>query len=228
MFYRLFKEVETRRSITARYLRKQIGQFAAQINHNHLVVDVGGGQSPYKDYFNFDRYVSLDIAADRHADIVGDVDNLPFADEIADVVICTEVLEHVPYPQKALKEINRVLKHGGYLILSTPFFHGIHEESDFTRWTELGLKALIKGSGFNILSFERRGSIFSCMGTTAAMMPYQLFGPYKESWAKYPKYGLLFVSNVLFIPLARLFMFLDALDKRKAYTLGYALLARKA
>lgn len=47
-------------------------------------------------------------------------DPLPFADEAFDLVWCTEVIEHVVKPEFTLAEINRVLKHSGKLLLSTP------------------------------------------------------------------------------------------------------------
>lgn len=51
---------------------------------------------------------------------VGDLTKLPFADGTFDVVVCTEVIEHVPQYQAALSELKRVLKPGGSLILTFP------------------------------------------------------------------------------------------------------------
>jgi ubiquinone/menaquinone biosynthesis C-methylase UbiE len=52
--------------------------------------------------------------------VEGDVEAMPFADASFATVVCTEVLEHVPHPQQALREIRRVLKPGGLLIGSVP------------------------------------------------------------------------------------------------------------
>jgi len=50
----------------------------------------------------------------------GDVTRLPFADGAFDVVICSEVLEHIPESRKAAGEIVRILKPGGDLVVSVP------------------------------------------------------------------------------------------------------------
>jgi ubiquinone/menaquinone biosynthesis C-methylase UbiE len=52
--------------------------------------------------------------------VQGDIESMPFEDASFGTVVCTEVLEHVPYPAAALKEIHRVLKPGGVLIGSVP------------------------------------------------------------------------------------------------------------
>jgi ubiquinone/menaquinone biosynthesis C-methylase UbiE len=52
--------------------------------------------------------------------VEGDIEQMPFHDETFGTVLCTEVLEHVPYPDLALAEIRRVLRPGGVLIGSVP------------------------------------------------------------------------------------------------------------
>lgn len=52
--------------------------------------------------------------------VVGDAEKLPFRDKVFSTIICTESLEHMPKPKKALKEIYRILQHGGKLIGSVP------------------------------------------------------------------------------------------------------------
>lgn len=56
----------------------------------------------------------------NHKIVEGDVEDMPFADASFSTVVCTEVLEHVPHPERALAEIRRVLKPGGVLIGSVP------------------------------------------------------------------------------------------------------------
>ncbi len=75
-------------------------------------------------YSRFRRMNNLDyITADLNspiADIKLDVQDIPFNNNTFDVIICNHVLEHVPDDRKAMCEILRVLKPGGYAILQVP------------------------------------------------------------------------------------------------------------
>jgi len=64
---------------------------------------------------------SIEQARDRLDEAyVSLAEKLPFQNEIFDVIVCTEVIEHLLAPSEALSEFNRVLRSGGYLIISTP------------------------------------------------------------------------------------------------------------
>jgi ubiquinone/menaquinone biosynthesis C-methylase UbiE len=56
----------------------------------------------------------------QHVAVLGDIEDMPFTDASFSTVVCTEVLEHVPHPDQALREIRRVLRPGGALIGSVP------------------------------------------------------------------------------------------------------------
>jgi ubiquinone/menaquinone biosynthesis C-methylase UbiE len=57
--------------------------------------------------------------------IAGDIENLPLTDGKFDTIVCTETLEHLKQPEKAIGELDRVLKPGGRLIGSVPHRHVI-------------------------------------------------------------------------------------------------------
>lgn len=121
-----------------------------------LVVDLGCGQQPYREYFaGFVRYLGLDRPGmpdtGEVVDVFADAADLPLTSSIADAVICTEVMEHVPDPRRMLADVHRVLRPGGALVLSVPFTWHIHDEPyDYWRFTEYGLHRILEESGFEV------------------------------------------------------------------------------
>jgi len=67
------------------------------------------------------RYITGDIESPL-AKVKMDIHHMPFADRSFDVVLCNHVLEHVADDIRAMSEIHRVLKPGGFAILQVPFF----------------------------------------------------------------------------------------------------------
>jgi len=67
------------------------------------------------------RIVRTDLIAQPEKRIIGtDAAHLPFKDQTFDVVICREVIEHVPDADATFQEIKRVLRSEGYLLITTP------------------------------------------------------------------------------------------------------------
>jgi len=121
------------------------------------VLDVGCGQKPYISLFNFSEYIGMDVEQSGHPhqneeiDVFYDGKIFPFPDHSFDSVITSQVLEHVFTPDLFLKEINRVLKPGGKLLLSVPFVWDEHEQPyDFARYSSFGLKHLLQENNFTI------------------------------------------------------------------------------
>jgi SAM-dependent methyltransferase len=70
-----------------------------------------------------------------------DIHDLKFEDERYDVVVCMSVLEHVPFPAKAISELHRVLKTGGLIWVQLPFAFPYHESpQDYWRVSPDGLR----------------------------------------------------------------------------------------
>jgi len=79
--------------------------------------------------------------------------NVAIPESRFDIVVCTEVLEHVVNPFAAVAEISRVLKPGGLLLASSPFDFRIHGPlPDCWRFTEHGWRALL--TGFDRIEIE--------------------------------------------------------------------------
>lgn len=66
-----------------------------------------------------------------------------------DIVIADQVLEHVLWPYRAVRNVYASLRPGGYFMVSTPFLVSVHNYPvDCTRWTELGMRYLLAEGGF--------------------------------------------------------------------------------
>lgn len=96
-------------------------------------------------------------------DLIGDITAIPEPDAAFDAILCSEVLEHIPDPTKALDEFARLLKPSGKLILTAPFaslvhFAPYHYCSGFSRyWYEHHLTQ----RGFQIEELTPNGDWFA-------------------------------------------------------------------
>ena len=76
---------------------------------------------------------------------------LPFKDATFDAAVCTEVLEHVHDARAVLREIARVVRPGGRILVSVPFVFHYHEDPhDLRRYTPPGLRAALEEAGFEV------------------------------------------------------------------------------
>lgn len=144
------------RSALARWLREQAHELSP---HAPLrVLDVGCGVKPYKPFFApiASVYLGVDVVENPHADLFGSVEELPVEDGSFDVVLCTQVLEHVDDPARAVRELRRVTAPGGRVLAST---HGVQwyhpSPTDHWRWTHTGLRLLFeRAADWSSLSVE--------------------------------------------------------------------------
>lgn len=126
----------------ARNRRRWVATVAARLPAGSRVLDVGAGACPYRACFthcdyqahDFCQYVANPTGVLRDTwrygaiDHLSDITCLPVPDGAFDAVLCTEVLEHVPEPLAALRELSRVLRPGGWLFLSAPLGAGLHQQ----------------------------------------------------------------------------------------------------
>ena len=64
-------------------------------------------------------------------DILCDICNIPVEDSTFDLIICFEVIEHLPEPLKAIKELSRLLKKDGQLVITAPNLCAVHQAPHF-------------------------------------------------------------------------------------------------
>ncbi len=130
---------------------------ALEVAPDAHVVDYGCADVPYRHLFAAGvAYTAVDLPGNPMATIEIAADGtLPLADGGADVVLSTQVLEHVADPQVYLAEAFRVLRPGGRLLLSTHGIMAYHPDPvDLWRWTCAGLREAVEQAGFQVLRFE--------------------------------------------------------------------------
>ena len=151
------------------------------------ILDVGAGETPYKKWCEGQTYLAQDFSKydgagdgiglhtgtwDRsNIDIVCDIVSIPQPDVSFDVIICTEVLEHVPDPAAAIAECNRLLKSGGIFIITSPFtsmthFAPYHFCTGFNKY--FYEKHL---SGYEMLEIAPQGSFFTAALQQVMLIP---------------------------------------------------------
>lgn len=100
-----------------------------------------------QEFFRKVRILTADIDEKSGADYIIDIcanNSSVIPDNSFDLVLCTEVIEHTLNPFAAVKELHRLLKPGGKLLMSTPFDFRIHGPlPDCWRFTEHGLRAML-------------------------------------------------------------------------------------
>lgn len=130
--------------------------------------DVGCGNAPfygiYKDFVS--EIVTVDWENSIHqnpfVDIFADLNQPPIfglKDAEFETVLCSDVLEHLSEPRVFLKEMARILRPGGNLLLNVPFLFWVHEEPyDFFRYTQFALEKMLTEVGFHVVELRTLGT----------------------------------------------------------------------
>ena len=110
-------------------------------------------------YFDHARYEAADVvqlpATSKPLTYVANLGELPIENARFDRILCTQVLEHVPDPQRVLAELHRVLKPGGRILFSAPLFFPEHQKPhDYYRYTRFALRRLFEEAGFSVVTIE--------------------------------------------------------------------------
>jgi SAM-dependent methyltransferase len=144
-----------------------VAQQARMLAPDARVIDIGAGDAPYRELFAAQSYVTLDHEETPHTgavDLLGSAESIPTEAGAFDVVLCTQVLEHVAEPLAALSEFHRVLKPGGRLIATVPFVWEEHElPHDYFRYTKAGIEHLLTRAAFVELDVRPRTDCFTTL-----------------------------------------------------------------
>jgi SAM-dependent methyltransferase len=157
-----------------------VAEVLSELPPGARLLDAGAGECQYKSHCGHLKYVAQDNAVydgrgDQglqtgswdfsRIDIICDILDIPEPDASFDAVLCTEVLEHLPDPVRALDEMARLLRPGGTFIITAPFwslthFAPYHYATGFNRYFyEHQLGRL----GFDIADMIPNGNFFECV-----------------------------------------------------------------
>lgn len=107
------------------------------------ILNLGSGQQSF-DHLIGRPMINVDLDPNRgRVDARADGHRLPFRSDSVDAVFSCAVLEHLPRPWIACREIVRVLRPGGIAAISIPFLNITHDTLDYYRFTPLGLKTML-------------------------------------------------------------------------------------
>lgn len=218
------RDIFSHNFLIKKLLREAISKRAKQYLRGRLL-DIGCGMKQYHDVLAplVDEHIGLDHVDTPHdlskADIVGSAYEIPEDSESFDSVLCTEVLEHLEEPAKAIRECHRVLKPNGYAVYTNPFIWHLHEEPrDFFRYSKHGLRYLFENNGFDVVEISPLNGFW---GTFGQLFVYNLH-TYNRSIVRYtyiiPLVGFL-IQHIAHL--------LDRLSPRPIWTSHYVSVVRR-
>lgn len=217
------------------YRDRWVAEQAAQLPTGTRLLDVGAGSCPYRPLFAHCEYQAQDFTGLegeqlRHGgygqiDYVCDATAIPANDGSFDAILCTEMLEHVPDPLAVVRELARLLKPGGKLMLTAPLGSGIHQEPHhyYGGFTPYWYQRFLAEVGFcNILIVANAGSFkFFSQEALRFLLTTRPFSslPWLPSLLWLPFWVCLIPVLGLVIPLAC--HLLDQYDLEQRFTVGY-------
>lgn len=220
------------------YNRRQwVAHYASRLPAGARVLDVGAGVGQYRPLFARCDYKAHDFGQEPQTvghytplDYESDVLDIPVADGSFDVILCTEVLEHVPEPTKAVQEMARILRPGGIMLLTAPLGCLLHQEPYiyYGGYTPYWYRRFLNGAGCDIIAIESNQGFFSLFADYAQWFS-NLIHPRQTRRERLPHRALLALLWLGSRPLQRFLGPLGRWLDRRGYgavgTVGYHVVA---
>lgn len=219
---------------------KWVSAQAAKIPPGSKVLDVAAGTGPYRSLFDHCEYRTHDFGKEpgtigkyTELDYNSDILNIPVQNSSFDVILCTEVLEHVPEPIAGIREMARILKTGGKIIITAPLGSFLHQEPYhfYGGFTPEWYKKFLSDAGFRVEIVEKNRGYFSWYGQESVRLGKLLNPVYtlrKMIWWRWLLITFLWLA---ILPVALFFPIfakqLDSLKLENLATVGYHVVAIK-
>jgi SAM-dependent methyltransferase len=213
---------------------KWIKRVLCNLDQNSKILDAGCGTQPYRRYCQHLEYYAQDFgdyAPDKDSDglqmdgweygelnYTGDIWDIDEKDLFFDVVLCTEVLEHVPYPNEVIQEFSRLVKSGGTLIVTAPYACLPHFQPYFyySGFSKEWFVRIFEKNNFEILEISSNGNFFSFI------LQENIRG-----LKVIDSHLLKFLYSIVLIPKIILDYFLSKIVKDYQLVFGYHIVAKK-
>lgn len=193
---RLYPPIHNPSWLILRKRRQLFQQWLQNIPAGNLrVLDIGGRIQPYRPLLGeaCASYVAVDLRGTAVVDVIARAEQLPFLGQQFDLVLCTQVLQYVADPALAIAETYRVLKPGGFFLLSVPSIYPRDAQEECWRFLPAGIRHLLmRFSQVEIVS--EGGSITGFFRTMNVSL--HLFARYAPAKAMYD-YTLCPLLNLL-------------------------------
>jgi len=169
----MFKVGTTNESARVEWIEKTLQKIPAGLT----LLDAGAGECQFRKFCGHLKYIAQDFGQydgsgdvglqtgswdNTKLDIVSDITAIPLPDHAVDAIMCTEVFEHIPDPVAAVKEFSRLVKPGGYVLITAPFaslthFAPYHFASGLSRYF---YEHHLTNNGFEIEELQLNGNYF--------------------------------------------------------------------
>lgn len=153
---------------------QQIKSWSDQFAPGSQVLDIGCGQQPYRSSIlqHGLNYLSFDVTQNdnQQVDFLGKIDDFQLPETLLeagpyDMILLTEVLEHVSDWRQAFHNLSKLLSPGGEILITCPFIFPLHETPfDFWRPTQFALASFSESHGFEVKNHQTLGSTTDCLG----------------------------------------------------------------
>lgn len=153
--------------IVSTFRRWNLDAFLSGLPWYGKVLDVGGKKNNLRGTFRppMDKVSSwecVNISPNVSPDYCASAEALPFTSPQYDIVLLSETLEHLPNPEKALREAQRVILPGGHIVIAAPFLFPLHADpDDFQRWLPSKYKKVLDEIGFEDVNVYPMGGFFA-------------------------------------------------------------------